>query len=72
MLVLPDASFNEILNFLDAVEVHGKSIKTIIDPLEELDVKKTVTYEAKLMKRMFLKLREWVDWFIPTYNLIIG
>ena len=58
MLVLPDASFNEMLNFLDAVEVHGKSIKTIIDPLEEADPKKTVTYEAKLLKRMFLKLRE--------------
>lgn len=58
MLVLPDATFNELLNFLDAVEVHGKTIKTIIDPLEEHDDKKTVTYEAKLMKRMFLKLRE--------------
>jgi tetratricopeptide repeat protein 30 len=58
MLVLPDATFNELLNFLDAVEVHGKTIKTVIDPLEEHDDKKTVTYEAKLMKRMFLKLRE--------------
>ena len=58
MLVLPDSSFNEILNFLDAVEVHGKSIKTVIDPLEEHDPKKTVTYEAKQMKMMFLRLRE--------------
>jgi len=59
MLVLPDSSFNEILNFLDAVEVHGKNIKTVIDPLEEHDPKKTVTYEAKLLKMMFLRLREW-------------
>lgn len=58
MLVLPDSSFNEILNFLDAVEVHGKNIKTVIDPLEEFDDKKTVTYESKLLKRMFLRLRE--------------
>jgi len=58
MLVLPDASFNEILNFLDAVEVHGKTIKTVIDPLGEEDEKKTVAYEAKLLKRMFLKIRE--------------
>lgn len=58
MLVLPDASYNEILNFLDAIEVHGKNIKTVIDPLEELDEKKTVAYEAKILKRMFLKLRE--------------
>jgi hypothetical protein len=74
MMVLPDASFNEILNFLDAVEVHGKSIRTTIDPLDEdeapktngneldagpkFDPKKSVAYEAKLIKRMFLKLRE--------------
>ena len=35
MLVLPDSSFNELLNFLDAVETHGKKVKTVIDPLEE-------------------------------------
>ena len=58
MLVLPDTSFNELLNFLDAVEIHGKTIKTIIDPLEEEDERKTVAYEAKLIKRMFLRLRE--------------
>jgi tetratricopeptide repeat protein 30 len=58
MLVLPDTSFNELLNFLDAVEIHGKNIKTIIDPLEEEDERKTVAYEAKLIKRMFLRLRE--------------
>ena len=59
MLVLPDSSFNEILNFLDAIELHGKNIKTVIDPLEVPDDKKTVAYEGKLLKRMFLKLREW-------------
>jgi len=58
MLVLRDATINEMLNFLDAVEIHGKGIKTVIDPLEELNEKKTVAYEAKLLKRMFLKLRE--------------
>ena len=58
MLVLPDNTFNEILNFLDAVEMHGKTIKTVIDPLAEADDTKTVGYESKLMKRMFLMLRE--------------
>lgn len=58
MLVLPDNAFNEILNFLDAVEIHGKGIKTVIDILEENDEKRTVAYEAKLLKRMFLRLRE--------------
>ena len=58
MLVLPDSSFNELLNFLDAVEAHGKNIKTVIDPLAEQDESKTVAYESKLFKRMFLRLRE--------------
>lgn len=58
MLVLPDSTFNELLTFLDAVEVHGRSIKTVIDPLEQDDERKTVSYEAKVYKRIFLKLRE--------------
>ena len=58
MLVLPDSSFNEILNFLDAIEQHGKKVKTVIDPLEEDNEKRTAAYEAKLIKRLVLKLRE--------------
>jgi len=58
MVVLPDSSYNEILNFLDAIELHGKNIKTVIDPLAEVDEKKTVAYEGKLLKKMFLQLRE--------------
>lgn len=58
MIVLPDSSINEILNFLDAVEQHGKKVKTVIDPLEEDNDKKTASYEAKLMKRVLLKLQD--------------
>jgi tetratricopeptide repeat protein 30 len=58
MLVLPDSSYNEILNFLDAVEINGKNVKTVIDPLEETNEKKTASYEAKLIKRIVLKLRD--------------
>ena len=58
MLVLPDTSFNEVLNFLDAVEVFGLFFLLVIDTFVEPDPKKTVTYEAKLLKRMFLRLRE--------------
>jgi len=46
------------LNFLDAVEIHGKNVKTVIDTLEESNEKKTAAYEAKLIKRIVLKLRE--------------
>ena len=60
MLVLPDSSYNELLNFLDAVELHGKKVKTVIDPLmsEEDNEKKTAAYEAKLIKKLVLKLRD--------------
>jgi hypothetical protein len=58
MLVLPDQSYNELLNFLDAVEIHGKKVKTVIDPLEAENPKKTAAYEAKLIKRLVLKLRD--------------
>ena len=58
MLVLPDSSYNEILNFLDAVEIHGKNVKTVIDPLEESNEKKTAAYEAKLIKKLVLQLRD--------------
>jgi len=58
MFVLKDQSFNEILNFLDAAEIHGKEIKTKIDPLGNVDETKNVAYEARILKRMFLKLRD--------------
>jgi len=51
MLVLPDSSYNELLNFLDAVEIHGKKVKTVIDPLGEANEQKTASYEAKLIKK---------------------
>lgn len=58
MMVLKDQAFNEILNFLDAAEIHGKEIKTKIDPLGNVDETKNVTYESRVLKRMFMKLRE--------------
>ena len=58
MLVLPDSTYNELLNFLDAVEIHGKKVKTVIDPLGEANEEKTASYEAKLIKKLVLKLRD--------------
>ena len=58
MLVLPDSSYNELLNFLDAVELHGKKVKTVIDPLEAENEQKTAAYEAKLVKKLLLQLRD--------------
>lgn len=58
MFIIPDQSYNEILNFLDAVEKFGKEVKTVIDPLEEANDKKTASYEAKLLKKLLLTMRE--------------
>jgi hypothetical protein len=48
----------------------------VIDPLEEHDIKKTVTDEAKLLKRMFLRLKRKVNYLfviiIFKLNFIIN
>mmetsp|Transcript_81081 Transcript_81081/g.121877 ORF Transcript_81081/g.121877 Transcript_81081/m.121877 type:complete len:139 (+) Transcript_81081:607-1023(+) len=57
MIVLKDTSLSEILDFLDAADQYGKAIHTVLLPLDSNDEKCTVSYEARLLKRMFLKLR---------------
>lgn len=57
MLIMKDTSLSEIIDFLDMADEHGKKIQTVINPLEEFDEKHTVSYEARELKRMFLKLR---------------
>jgi tetratricopeptide repeat protein 30 len=57
MLILKDTSINEMIDFLDMADEHGKKIPTVINPLEELDERHTVSYEARELKRMFIKLR---------------
>ena len=56
MLVLVGLSYNENLSFLDAIEIHGKSVKIVIEPLEESIDKKTAGYETKFIKSSFLNL----------------
>ena len=34
MVVIKDQNYNELLNFLDHAEIHGKGIKTTLNPLE--------------------------------------
>ena len=57
MLILKDTSISEMIDFLDMADEHGKKIPTVINPLEELDERHTVSYEARELKRMFAKLR---------------
>lgn len=61
MMMLKDSTFHEILAFLDAVDQFGKKVVVDINPTmdpEEEQPKRTASYEARLLKKMFLKLRD--------------
>lgn len=68
MIMLKDATFHEILNFFDACDQHGKEITTklgngseIQDPLDQdaaQGVERTVSWEARILKQMYIKLRD--------------
>lgn len=66
MLVLKDASIEEILDFLSKAAEAGKNIKTVIGPQVQLDPDEmelhdgsthNVSYEAKQLKMLFLALK---------------
>ncbi|CAD8133084.1 unnamed protein product [Paramecium pentaurelia] len=57
MIILKDTSYSEILDFLDAADSFGKAIPSVINPLEQMNEKHTVSYEARMIKRIILKLR---------------
>lgn len=56
MLMIKDAEFNEILVFLDACDYNAKKIKADFDPMNEKV--NMVSDEARLLKMMFLKLKD--------------
>merc|ERR1712022_47680 len=65
MLMLKDASIHEIINFLDAADQNGANIMTVIAPTVDPDgthqvdqATHNVSYEARQLKKIFLKLRE--------------
>lgn len=47
MIVIKDTTISEIIDFLDLADEHGKKIPTVFNPLEEIDEKHTVSYEAR-------------------------
>lgn len=63
MMILRDAFFHEVVTFLEAAEQHGKEVQIVI-PTGPHDTnipaadKNNVSYEARLLKKMFLKLHE--------------
>ena len=60
MIMLKDATFNEILGFLDAVDTHGKNIPTKVQdhPDKPVDTARcNVSAESRVLKKMFIRLR---------------
>lgn len=59
MLPIGDDSYREILTFLDAADAYGKN--TYVTPEQPLDTeeteRRTVSQEARIIKRTYLKLR---------------
>jgi tetratricopeptide repeat protein 30 len=58
MIIINDQVFMEILNFLDAADFYGKNINTSFNVLEERNEKNTVSYEARALKNIFLKIKD--------------
>mmetsp|Transcript_13709 Transcript_13709/g.29452 ORF Transcript_13709/g.29452 Transcript_13709/m.29452 type:complete len:648 (+) Transcript_13709:217-2160(+) len=57
MIMLKDSSFTEIMTFLDEAERHGKDIPTSFGDGKNHQ-SRTVASEARMLKKMFLKLRD--------------
>lgn len=61
MMVFQDEFYHEIMGFLDAAEEHGKEILTIINQQMDTSVDPkvhNVSHEARMLKAMFIKLRD--------------
>lgn len=61
MILLKDEAFEELINFFDSAAQVGRSIPTEINLLDNQEAaaqKRTVSMEARLFKRFFLKMRD--------------
>ncbi|EFJ12283.1 hypothetical protein SELMODRAFT_425598 [Selaginella moellendorffii] len=58
MIVLKNATYADIDDFLDAADSQGKTVYTSVESPGEGHNSNTVSREARLLKRMFLKIRE--------------
>lgn len=61
MVILKDSTFEEILTFLDNAAAQGDKIRAQIsvDPSkQDNSIRNTVRFEARILKRLYLKLRD--------------
>jgi tetratricopeptide repeat protein 30 len=60
MVKVKDELADEIFDFLDACELHGRTISTVIDVVLDLEAqdkgRRTVTSEARYLKALFIKI----------------
>lgn len=66
LIVVKDNTIKDCLTFLEGCETHGRRVSTVIEsPFQEDDAnakaKHTVTYEARLLRYMFYKMRNIDD-----------
>ncbi|XP_026742442.1 tetratricopeptide repeat protein 30A [Trichoplusia ni] len=66
LIVVKDNTIKDCLQFLEGCETYGRRVSTVIEnPFQEEDAhnkaKQTVTYEARLLRYMFYKLRNIDD-----------
>jgi tetratricopeptide repeat protein 30 len=64
IMVIPDKLYMEIINFLDQADIYGKNIATqIVDTHNSENHERfTVSSEARLLKKMFLRLRVYYEY----------
>ncbi|KAJ9447290.1 Tetratricopeptide repeat protein 30-like protein [Diplonema papillatum] len=61
MIMLKDSTFQDILSFFDNADMHGKAIPAFISPdpsRQDTSPRNTVRYEARLLKKLYLKLKD--------------
>lgn len=59
MILIKDSLMAEILAFFDAANLHGKApAKVVDDPMQQRGDVNTIQHEARILKRLFLKLSE--------------
>ncbi|KAJ1523538.1 hypothetical protein ONE63_001386 [Megalurothrips usitatus] len=61
MMVVRDSVIQDCIQFLEQCESHGRDVATVVEaPLEDMSIhqgRKTVTYEARLLKALMLRLQ---------------
>lgn len=60
LIMVEDSAVQEMIDFFEACEIHGRNVSTAEDVLAQTDAfdtgRHTVTYEARHLKNLLLKL----------------